>query len=115
MRASLLASATAATRRGRRASSAFSQGLASTALGQGSTAWAPVINRRRSSVSPRLTLPTKAELLGTDVTGLMITMSETFGKRLGIKEETVASAHRAMVEALFPAPARCHAAVAKVC
>ena len=54
MRASLLANATAATSRGRRASSAFSQGLASTALGQRSTAWAPVISSRRSSISPRL-------------------------------------------------------------
>lgn len=48
-----------------------------------------------------LTLPTKAELLSPDVTGLMSAMSEAYGKRLGIEGETIASAHRAMVEALF--------------
>lgn len=47
-----------------------------------------------------LTLPTKAELLSPDVTGLMSAMSEAYGKRLGIDGEAIASAHRAMVEAL---------------
>ena len=62
MRAILLASATATTRRGRRASSDRSHGLASTALGQRSTAWAPMIRRRRSSASPRLLIPPRRAL-----------------------------------------------------
>ncbi|MBA4788392.1 MAG: hypothetical protein H2042_01715 [Rhizobiales bacterium] len=48
-----------------------------------------------------LTLPTNAELLSPDVTGLMSAMSEAYGRRLGIEWEMIASAHRAMVEALF--------------
>jgi hypothetical protein len=57
-----------------------------------------------------LTLPTKAELLGTDVTGLMSAMSEAYGKRLGIEGEAIASAHRAMVGALFSKSVRLDAA-----
>ena len=67
MRASLLASATAATRRGRRASSAFSQGLASTALGQRSTAWAPVISSRRRSRVAALADPAQPRLAAARV------------------------------------------------
>lgn len=60
-----------------------------------------------------LTLPTQAELLGTDVTGLMSAMSEAYGKWLGIEGETIASAHRAMVEALFAKSAHREAAAVK--
>lgn len=48
-----------------------------------------------------LTLPTKAELLSTEVTDVMSAMSAAYGDRLGIKAETITRAHRAMVEALF--------------
>ncbi|KQK28654.1 hypothetical protein ARD30_20985 [Bosea thiooxidans] len=53
-----------------------------------------------------LTLPTKAELLGTDVTNLMSAMSEAYGKRLGIEGDMVTNAHRRMVDALFPTSPR---------
>lgn len=53
-----------------------------------------------------LTLPTKAELLSSDVIDLMSAMSEAYGKRLGIEEATIAREHRAMVEALFSKGAR---------
>jgi hypothetical protein len=62
--------------------------------------------RPLAEVAYLLTLPTKAELLSSDVTGLMSAMSEAYGKRLGVEGETITRAHRAMVEALFSKNAR---------
>lgn len=48
-----------------------------------------------------LTLPTKEELLSSDISRLMNAMSEFYGARLGIDAARIAGAHQAMVVALF--------------
>jgi len=48
-----------------------------------------------------LTLPTKAELLGKDVTRIMSAMSELYGKRLGVDAAKIEQAHQTMVNSLL--------------
>jgi hypothetical protein len=49
----------------------------------------------------RLTLPTKAELLGDDVITLMDRMSARYAEQLGIEPAAISDGHRALVEELF--------------
>jgi hypothetical protein len=49
----------------------------------------------------RLTLPTKAELLGDDVITLMDGMSARYAKKLGIEPAAISDGHRALVAELF--------------
>ena len=49
----------------------------------------------------RLTLPTKAELLGDDVITLMDGMGARYAEKLGIEPAAISKGHRALVEELF--------------
>lgn len=57
--------------------------------------------RPLAEIAYLLTLPTRAELLSSEVSGLMSAMSEAYGRRLGIEGITIERAHQAMVEKLF--------------
>jgi hypothetical protein len=48
-----------------------------------------------------MTLPTRAELLGSDILRFMEAMTEAYGKRMGIEGAMIAKHHRAMAEELF--------------
>lgn len=67
--------------------------------------------KRLAETAYLLTLPSKAELLSSDVISLMNAMSAAYGKRLGIEGTMIERAHRAMVEALFSKSAPLNASV----
>lgn len=54
-----------------------------------------------AEVAYRLTLPTKEELLGDDVTTIMDGMSASYGERMGLTSVAITDGHRLFVEALF--------------